>query len=238
MKVLSVESIDYLIFCDCKAIFQYRDNSISTILPRNCLALNGTRVSVTHLRTRTPQQIAKTLVIPYSLHTISSFRGTERTKVEYLGFEFGSEFQSITDSNLVGSDLISLFVPHIVSFLGEQVFQACKYLRCVTVGRQSSLQQLGREVFSELGYLCHITIPSNVKHIDDSAFNWCEIHTVNVSVRSNSNCLHNAGAFRLEHLRALGSSNQSLSHYRSNSSMKAVTVVCVTIAGFALTVAS
>jgi hypothetical protein len=116
MKVVSAESIDYGILCDDKAIIQSSNNPKATFLPRNCIAFDGTRVSVTDLRALTFRPLVKIIIIPYSLRAISNLNGTDAlssysrpTKLEYLDFEFGSDLQSICDFAFAKSPLKSLF---------------------------------------------------------------------------------------------------------------------------------
>jgi hypothetical protein len=71
MEFVSAESIDYRILCDDTAIIQSSKNPNAVFLPRNCIAFNGTRVSVTDLRALAIRRVVKVIVIPYSLRAIS-----------------------------------------------------------------------------------------------------------------------------------------------------------------------
>jgi hypothetical protein len=109
MGVVSLASIDYRIFADNKAMIQSVNNSVTIALPRNCVPANGRRVTITHLRLGALPNIARAIVIPYSLHAIFGFHYTCLRELKYVVFEFGSEFQSITDSAFRCSGLRSLF---------------------------------------------------------------------------------------------------------------------------------
>jgi hypothetical protein len=58
--------------CDRNAIIQPHNNSITTIFPRNCIPFSGSRISVTQLRSPAIMSFTKTILIPYSLHAIST----------------------------------------------------------------------------------------------------------------------------------------------------------------------
>jgi hypothetical protein len=153
MDLVSLDSINYRRFCDCKAIIQSWNNPIAKVFHRNCIAFNGTRISVSHLRTTTVTRGVKIILISYSLHTISGFNRSETSELESLVFEFGSELQSMTDSVFSYSRLRSLFFPPKASLC--------------------SLRQLSRELFSRLWGIGVITIPSSVKRIESGAFASC-----------------------------------------------------------------
>jgi hypothetical protein len=109
MIVVSVESIDYRIFGDGTAIIQSRNNSVKAIL------------------------------IPYSIHTISSCPRTDPMKFESLVFEFESELRSIGGESFYRSSLRSLFLPPTVHFIGEDAFKGCSSIACVHFEPQSFL---------------------------------------------------------------------------------------------------
>jgi hypothetical protein len=71
------------------------DESIIALPPRNYAIFNGTRISIAHLRTAGFSDGGETLLIPYSLQTISGFDCDRASKFKYLIFGFGSELQSI-----------------------------------------------------------------------------------------------------------------------------------------------
>jgi hypothetical protein len=173
MDLVSVDRMDYRIFCDYKAIIQSWHNSTTTVFLRNCISFNGTRVSIDHLRPAGLTNDVKTLFVPYSLHTISGFHVCKTIALEYLVFEFGSELQSITDSCFGHSALRLLFFPPSVRFLGENVFHHCCSVACVHFDCQYSLKHVTRMVFSELCQISAIAIPSSVKCINSKAFREC-----------------------------------------------------------------
>jgi hypothetical protein len=151
MIVASVESIIYRIFGDGQAIIEYWNNSVSIARPRNCIAVNGDRLSVVDLLTSALTHVVRAIIIPYSMHTISGFQAIYADKLEYLVFEFGSEFRSITN----------------------RPFVRCFSLLCVHFGHPSSLRQLSGEIFSGLFRINAITIPSRVKCVTGGAFSCC-----------------------------------------------------------------
>jgi hypothetical protein len=111
MQVVSVDSIEYRILCDGTAIIQPWNNSVTIARPRNCVAVNGTRVSVTNLEFAASATVVRTILIPHSLHVISGFHGSRLENLKYLIFESGNELQSITDSNFHFSRHRLLFFP-------------------------------------------------------------------------------------------------------------------------------
>jgi hypothetical protein len=110
-----------------------------------------------------------TLLISYSLRTISSFWAYWACNLESLVFEFGSELRSIV-VECIKACLVSLFLPRTVSFLGDCNCNNCSSITCIHFGRQSSVAHLTRDVFSGLYGVIAITIPSSVKRIDRDAF--------------------------------------------------------------------
>jgi hypothetical protein len=90
MNVICIESIDYHILCDHRAIIQSSNNSIAALLPRNCVTFNGSQISVTHLLASALRGVVKPILIPYSLQTISGFYPPALRGLEYLVFECGS----------------------------------------------------------------------------------------------------------------------------------------------------
>jgi hypothetical protein len=63
MGLVSVDSIDYRILCDGKAIITSWTNSITTVLPRNFVSFNGPRFSVTDLRATVSIPVVKIILI-------------------------------------------------------------------------------------------------------------------------------------------------------------------------------
>jgi hypothetical protein len=174
MTVVSADLINYGILCDAKAIIQSWNDCITALLPRNYVIFNGTRVCIAHLRTAGFSDSVKTVLIPYSLQTISCFYSGEARRLEYLIFEFGSELRSIPDGAFAFSKLRSLFLPPNICFLAANAFARCDYVACVHFGFDSSLGQLRSSVFASLRRICSITIPSSVKCIDN-AFGDCRL---------------------------------------------------------------
>jgi hypothetical protein len=86
MSVVSLASIDYRIFADDKAIIQSWNNSVTLALPRNCVPVNGRRVTLAHLRLGALPNIARAIVIPYSLHTILDFPYSYLGELRYVVF--------------------------------------------------------------------------------------------------------------------------------------------------------
>jgi hypothetical protein len=174
MDVVSADSINYGILCDAKAVIQSWNDSITTLLPRNYVIFNGTRICIAHLRTAWFSDSVETVLIPYSLQTIYCFESGEAPKLEYLIFEFGSELRAILDGAFAHSGLRSLFLPPTLLFLAANAFIRCDSVACVHFGFRSSLGQLRLNVFAVLRRICAITIPSSVKCIDD-AFGDCHL---------------------------------------------------------------
>jgi hypothetical protein len=200
MKVVSVESTDYRILCDDTAIIQSSKNPITAFFPPNSVAFNGTRISVTHLPPVTFTPLVKIIVIPYSLRAISDLNGPNAlssnsppTELEYLVFEFGSELQSICYFAFAKLQLRSLFFPPSVCFLYPRAFVDCSSVGSVYFGR----------------------------HSVSNGFRVVHSTTVVCCVLSNSNSLLNVGGFRVQHLRIVRYSHQSLSPRQSNSSIGA-----------------
>jgi hypothetical protein len=190
MVMVSDESIDYRKLCDRNAVIEPWKNSIITILPRNCVPFNGIRLSVTDLRTSAITPFVQTILIPYSLYTIS--KNASRTtlsdavgtiyldvirpkQLRYLVFEFGSELQSITDAPFAKSRLTSLFIPPTLRFIGPSAFFDCASVACIHFVAQSSLRQLNEWVFAKLSHINAITIRSSVKRIEGDAFRDCRL---------------------------------------------------------------
>jgi hypothetical protein len=111
MSLISVNSIDYRILCDAKAAIHSCHKSVTALLPRNCVIVHGARIAVTHLLTAALAHNANTLLIPHSLHTISSSIHPVTRKLQYLVFESGTELHSIGSSASTGCLLKSLFLP-------------------------------------------------------------------------------------------------------------------------------
>jgi hypothetical protein len=173
MSVVSVHSIDYRILCDGNAIIQSWTDSLTIILHRNCVAVNGIRACVRHLARLRSATVTKAILIPYSLHTLSFVRQTRTSNLEYLVFESGSGLQSIMSFGFGACLLRSLFFPSSVRFIGPQAFSSSFCAGCIHFGRRSSLRQLNASVFSGLAHVCAISIPSSVTQIQSDVFKNC-----------------------------------------------------------------
>jgi hypothetical protein len=152
LGMIFTDLIEYRIVCNCQAIVQSLNNSITIAIPRNCVAVNGTCFSVAHLRVRALPTILRTIVIPYSLHTIFGLSPlqTHMRELEYLVFEFGSELQSISDWAFASSSFRSVLFPATVRFIGQSAFYNCSAVVFLNFARQSSLWQLSKDVFYSL----------------------------------------------------------------------------------------
>jgi hypothetical protein len=193
---VSVELIDYLISCDGKAIIQFWNESTINLLPRNCVIFHGHRIPLYHLRAPSLTSDVKTILIPYSLHTMSSFRFSAVRELEYLVFEFGSGLQSIFDLNFTHSRLVSLFFPPSVRFIGPCTFDGCSSISSVHFGDQSSLRHFSFRLFSGLRHIRAITIPSSVKCITNGAFRKCVFLRVVTFAALSQCCYIYSSAFK------------------------------------------
>jgi hypothetical protein len=140
MTLLSVDQIDYRIPSDGEAIIEFCNDSITTVFGRNCIAFDGNCFLISHLRTST---VAKTILVPYSVHTILRSRTISPLPLKSLVFEFGSELKSIAPYTFYRSPLKSIFSPPSVSVIGSFAFCGSSSLSCVHFDCDSSLWQLG-----------------------------------------------------------------------------------------------
>jgi hypothetical protein len=233
LDAVSVESIDYRIFSDVRAIIQFWTGSVTIALPRNCISFNGHRVSVTHLRMPESADAVTIILISYSLRTISSFWAYWACNLESLVFEFGSELRSI-ELGCIKTWIVSLFLPRTLRFLGYNIYRDYSSITCVHFGRQSSIARLARNIFLGLYYLFAITIPSSVKRIDRNAFRSCfSLRSVHFELSLY------VGVFALCHSTLIiHDSNQSLSLHQSNSSIAKISVQCTIVSHLLQTVAT
>jgi hypothetical protein len=124
--MIFIDSIDYHILCDGKAVVQSCNQSITALLPRSCVIVNGAPAIVTHLRLTVLTGAVQTVLIPHSLHTMCSFDLPEIRKLEYLVFESGTKLRSIASAVFACSGLRSLFLPSTVRIIGTKAFANCE----------------------------------------------------------------------------------------------------------------
>jgi hypothetical protein len=192
MKLLALDKINYRILFDTEAIIESRTGSFTAVFARNSVAFGGICIAVTHLDIA---NLGKTIIIPYSVHTILSSHWDGTYELESLVFEFGSELQSIAPSAFISSQLKCVFVPGPVCSIGDAAFFLCHYLSWVSFDCQTSLWQLRSLIFSSCDPLRTITIPASVRQIHSSAFSQCK-HLFSVTFELGSNCWYIAsGAF-------------------------------------------
>jgi hypothetical protein len=216
-------TIDYHIFSDGTAIVQSFSNFITTLVPRNCLPFNGILISVIHLLTPATMSFVNTVLIPYSLQSISVTRICSLIRSKSLVFEFESDLRSFGRSTFVHSEFISLFFLPSLHFIGRIAFHDCPSLTGIHFGLGSSIRQFSEKVFSGLRQLFAVIIPANPRDAPRPSYFQncvsslqllfpavCSISTlmrssaVLVSVSSNSNCLLNVGVFALRHFGLVG----------------------------------
>jgi hypothetical protein len=190
MEAVFADSIEYGILCDSKAGVQSWNDDITTLLPRNSVAFSGTRVPIAHLRTSWFTEDVETVLIPYSLHTISCFDLNESNQLEYLVFECGSELQSISALGFALARLRSLFIPRTLRFICPWAFSRYTCIACIHFANRSALDQLGPWIFFGLSQICAITIPSSVRRIDEDAFaDCCLLRVVQFELPSECWCI-------------------------------------------------
>jgi hypothetical protein len=191
MVILSLDSLQYRIFSDTEAnIESLNNNSVAAVFIRNSIAFSGTRVRIAHLRA--PVDI-KTIVIPYSVHTIFCPSDGGAHELKSLVFEFGSDLRSIAASSFRRSKFESVFLPRSIRFIGSSAFDMCESVSRVYFDCHSSVWQLNSSAFSGLIYLIAVTIPVSVRQIHESAFNCCK-HLRSVTFEFPSSCWYLASA--------------------------------------------
>jgi hypothetical protein len=165
MAEVSVESISYQIITEAQVVIQCCDDSVTTLLPRNCIPFCANRARVAHLTIRVLRKSTTIMLIPYSIFTI--FGGCEFALMclQSLAFEFGSELSSISSSIFRIFSVSSIFIPQSVCFIGYYAFLANNSITCVHFDRNSSLIQLKSGTFCCSSHLSMITIPASVKQI-------------------------------------------------------------------------
>jgi hypothetical protein len=175
MTVGLLDSVVYWILPNSEAVVYDCDESVTTLLPRNCVALRGNRCSVAHMNATRLRGYVKTIIVPYSLRSI--FAGNDRalppSDLNALVFESGSELWRIAPGAFTESPLRSVFVPQSVRLIGNSAFSSCYDVACIHLDRHSSFGQLTSTVFSQLGDLSAITIPTSVTRIQCYAFQYC-----------------------------------------------------------------
>jgi hypothetical protein len=88
MEKFSLDSLDYRILSAAEAIVEsFNEDSAPTVFIRNFIAFLGNRLRIAHLKTH---GVIKTIIIPYSLHTIFRPKGFLSIALESLVFEFGA----------------------------------------------------------------------------------------------------------------------------------------------------
>jgi hypothetical protein len=171
MIELSLDWIAYQIFSDTKAIIKSCNHFATSVFFRNCVSFDGNCVKVAHLSAR---GFGKTILVPYSIHTIFCPTSPFQHVLELVVFEFGSELRSIAPSTFQQSQLKSIFLPQSVRFVGQSAFSRCDSLDCVHFDSHSSLRQFQSLTFPSLQSLSRIIIPTCVKQIHNSTFQGCK----------------------------------------------------------------
>jgi hypothetical protein len=167
MTVVSVDQIDYGILSDTETVIHFSHGSLTTVCPRNCIALGGTHFPVSHLGT---DACAETTIIPYSIHKIFPSFNVSNRRLKSLVSEFGSELESISPSTFQRLQLKYVFLPRSLRMLGYSAFCCSSSLSCVYFDRCSSLWPLKSNAFSHSESRAAITIPASVKQIHNSTF--------------------------------------------------------------------
>jgi hypothetical protein len=184
MVQLSLDSLDYRILFVTEAIVESSNDSITTVFARNCVAHCGNCISVTHLST---SPLIKTIMIPYSGHTIFPSDPIFQLVSDSLVIEFGSELHCLAPLPFPESRLTAVFLPQSIRFVSYSAFSRCSSLSCVYFDSHSSIWQLGSFAFSNLDCLTEITIPASLRQIHKSAFEHC--HSLrSVTFESPSEC--------------------------------------------------
>jgi hypothetical protein len=151
--------------------------------------VSGIRACVTHLAPLPYATVTKAILVPYSLHTLSSFHKTPTRKLEYLVFVSGSELQAITGFGFGDCPLRSLFFSHLLSVL---LIHRPFFFLCQLHSSWSSVfpQALNTNRFSGLAPIYALSIPSSVTQVQNGVLKDCPyLRVVQFEFRSQCWCI-------------------------------------------------
>lgn len=154
----SVQDIEWQAFFDCTADIIFEDNSKLTELNDN--ALSGYK--------------GASFMIPKSVTNLG-----EQNYHPFSGLTFSVIFESGSSLSYFSDELFwrfkgeSITIPKSIKSIGYRTFYECSNLRNIVFEADSELEFIGAEAFALSSLLENISLPENVRRIDNEAFFCC-----------------------------------------------------------------